>query len=52
MNKSDLISEVTKVVSTKKEAQNAVDCLVSSITKALQKGEDVVLTGFGTFRVV
>jgi DNA-binding protein HU-beta len=48
MNKSDLVSEVTKVVSTKKAAQKAVDCMVSSITKALPKGEDVTLTGFGT----
>lgn len=52
MNKSELISEIAKVVSTKKEAQNAVDCMVSSITKALKKGDDVTLTGFGTFKVV
>jgi DNA-binding protein HU-beta len=52
MNKSELISEVAKVVSTKKAAQDAVDCVVSSITKALKRGEDVVLTGFGTFKVV
>ena len=52
MKKSDLINEVAKVVSTKKEAQSAVDCMVSSITKALKKGDDVTLTGFGTFKVV
>ena len=52
MNKRDLISEVAKVVSTKKAAQDAVDCVISSITKALKKGEVVVLTGFGTFKVV
>ena len=52
MNKSDLVSEVAKAVSTKKEAKHAVDCVVSSITKALQKGEDVSLTGFGSFKVV
>ena len=52
MNKSDLINAVTTVVSTKKEAQKAVDCVISSITKTLKKGEDVVLTGFGTFKVV
>ena len=52
MNKSELINEVAKVVSTKKEAQNAVDCMVSSITKALKKGDVVTLTGFGTFKVV
>ena len=52
MNKGELIDEVAKVVSTKKEAQVVVDCVLSSITNALKKGEDVTLTGFGTFRVV
>jgi DNA-binding protein HU-beta len=52
MNKGDLVNEVAKVVSTKKEAQGAVDCVISSITKALKKGEAVTVTGFGTFRVV
>lgn len=52
MNKSDLISEVAKVVGTKKAAQDAVECMVSSITKALKKGEDVALAGFGVFKVV
>ena len=52
MNKSELISEVAKVVSTKKMAQDAVDCVLSSITVALKKGGDVSLTGFGTFKVV
>lgn len=52
MNKSDLINELAKVVSTKKAAQDAVNCMVSSITKALKKGEDVALAGFGTFKVV
>ena len=52
MNKSDLINEVATVVSTKKEAQSAVECVISSITKAMKKDEDVVLTGFGTFKVV
>lgn len=51
MNKGDLINEVVKVVSTKKEAQAAVDCVLSSITKALKKGDDVGLVGFGTFKV-
>lgn len=52
MNKSDLVNEVAKVVKTKKEAQAALDCVISSITKSLKKGEDVTLTGFGTFKVV
>lgn len=52
MNKTDLVNEVARVVETKKMAQEAVDCMLSSITRALKKDEDVVLTGFGTFKVV
>ena len=51
MNKSDLINEVAKVVSSKKEAQAAVDCVFSSITQALKEDDSVMLIGFGTFKV-
>ena len=51
MNKGDLINEVAKVVSTKKEAQAAIDCVFSSITKALKKNDPVTIVGFGTFKV-
>jgi DNA-binding protein HU-beta len=52
MNKADLISEVAKIISTKKNAQTAVDCVFASITKALQQADTVTLVGFGTFKVV
>ena len=52
MNKADLINEVANVVSTKKEAQGAVDCVLGSIAQALKKGDTVTLVGFGTFKVV
>ncbi|MBW1730156.1 MAG: HU family DNA-binding protein [Deltaproteobacteria bacterium] len=51
MNKADLINEVAKVVSTKKEAQAAVDCVFDTIKKALKKKDTVTLIGFGTFKV-
>ncbi|EFK07782.1 DNA-binding protein HU 1 [delta proteobacterium NaphS2] len=51
MNKGDLINEVSKVVSTKKEAQAAVDCVFSSITDALKGKDKVTIIGFGTFKV-
>jgi len=51
MNKGDLVKEVAKVVCTKKEAQTAVDCVFSTITKALKKKDAVTLIGFGTFKV-
>ena len=51
MNKGDIINEVAKVVSTKKKAQAAVDCVFSTITNALKKNDTVTLIGFGTFKV-
>jgi len=51
MNKGDLVKEVAKVVNTKKEAKAAVDCVFSTITKALKKKDTVALVGFGTFKV-
>ena len=51
MNKGNLVNEVSKVTGTKKEAQAAVDCIFSTITKALKKKGTVTLVGFGTFKV-
>jgi len=51
MNKGDLVNEVAKVVNTKKEAQAAVDCVFSSISDALKKGDTIGLVGFGSFKV-
>jgi nucleoid DNA-binding protein len=51
MNKGDLVNEVAKVLSTKKEAQAAVDCVFSNISKAMRRKDTVTLVGFGTFRV-
>lgn len=51
MNKGDLVNEVAKVMGTKKDAQAAVDCIFSTITKALKKKDAVALVGFGTFKV-
>ena len=53
MNKVDLVNEVAKVVSTKKEAKAAVECIFDTITRSLKKkkSEPVTLVGFGTFKV-
>jgi len=51
MNKADLIGEVTNVVDSKKQAQDAVDTVLSTITKALQSNDAVTLVGFGTFKI-
>ena len=37
---------------TKKQAQMAVEAVFDSISKTLARGEEVAVTGFGTFRAV
>ena len=51
MNKGDLVDAVAEVVSTKKEAQEAVECVFETIKKALKKEEAVQIVGFGSFKV-
>ena len=51
MNKAELIGEVAKVTCSKKEADEAVSATFAAIQKALKKGDNVTLVGFGTFRV-
>jgi DNA-binding protein HU-beta len=50
MNKSDLVDVIVESASISKSiAGKTLDRLLESITRALQKGEDVTLIGFGTF---
>ena len=52
MTKTDLIAAVaTKVGSSKKDSEKAVNAVIESITEALANGESVQLVGFGTFEV-
>ncbi|TSC96904.1 MAG: DNA-binding protein HU-alpha [Parcubacteria group bacterium Athens0714_26] len=52
MKKEDLAEAVMKVaeLSTKKQAQQAVETVFDSITKSLARGEEVAVAGFGVFR--
>jgi len=50
MNKADLVEAVfTKLGGTKKSAEEAVETVFDTITKALAKGDEVAVSGFGTF---
>lgn len=52
MNKAELIEAVAdQAEMTKAEAGRAIDAIVSTITTAMQKQDDVSLIGFGTFTV-
>ena len=51
MNKNDLIVTVQAVLEDRKQAEAAVNSIISNIGDALKKGETITLTGFGTFKV-
>ncbi|MFH0712441.1 MAG: HU family DNA-binding protein [Candidatus Jorgensenbacteria bacterium] len=54
MKKDGLVEAVMKAaeIETKKKAQEAVEAMFDTIVKTLGRGEEVGITGFGTFRVV
>ena len=52
MKKGELIDHVAKTVGiTKKDAGAAIDAVVEAVMKSLKKGDDVQITGFGSFTV-
>ncbi|EXM39472.1 MULTISPECIES: HU family DNA-binding protein [Ruminococcus] len=52
MKKAELLAAIAeKNGSTKKNAEAALDAVISTITEALEKGEKVAIPGFGTFEV-
>lgn len=54
MKKDGLIEAVQQAagLDSKKQAQDLVGAVIDTITKTLGRGEEVAITGFGTFRVV
>lgn len=54
MTKEGLVQAVMKTtkMETKKAAQAATEAVFEVITKTLARGEEVTVTGFGTFRAV
>ena len=52
MNKSELVDSIAQSAGlTKEQAATAVNAFTESVQGALQRGDDVVLVGFGTFSV-
>jgi DNA-binding protein HU-beta len=50
MNKASLIEAIaSKTKLTKKQVEEVLEIMLDSVTDSLKKGEEVVLTGFGTF---
>ncbi|MDO8487314.1 MAG: HU family DNA-binding protein [Candidatus Curtissbacteria bacterium] len=52
MTKNELVERVAKKVGlTKKTSYEAVNTVFAQIREAMAKGDKVVITGFGTFKV-
>jgi DNA-binding protein HU-beta len=51
MNKAGLVRVVGRVLSTRKEADAAVETMLRAVRLALRSGEKVVLAGIGSFHV-
>jgi DNA-binding protein HU-beta len=53
MTKAELLDQVArKAHLTKRAAEEAIDVFLEEVGRVLSKGEKVVLSGFGTFRVI
>ena len=53
VNENELIDAVAKDSGlARADAANAVDALLTTVTKTLKKGEDVAISGFGKFSVI
>lgn len=52
MTKADLSQKISSVLGTSKaDGERAMNIIIDEITRALKSGQDVALTGFGTFTV-
>lgn len=52
MNKSELVEAVAnKTDMSKSQTQGVIEALIEVVTKALKKGDEVRLVGFGTWTV-
>jgi DNA-binding protein HU-beta len=53
VNKAELVQELaSRFEGNKRQAQDALETVVDTITRAVAKGERVVITGFGAFEKV
>ena len=52
MTKQDVVDKMAESAGiSKKQAEDALNAFVETITKALQAGDKVAVTGFGTFSI-
>jgi integration host factor subunit alpha len=51
LTKSDIVAKIQEIGFTKKTAVDAVESLIEIIKQTLEAEEDVLISGFGKFRV-
>ncbi len=52
MNKNDFIDRIAEKAGISKiDANNALDAVTDVITHAMKEGEEIILVGFGSFKV-
>lgn len=52
MNKAEVIEQTSKAAGlSKSDTEKVLSALIGTVSKALKKGDKVVLVGFGTFSV-
>lgn len=51
MTKNDIAKALAAILSSKKEADAAVDKVFEEMSAALKNGDKVVITGFGSFNM-
>ncbi len=50
MNKAELINHIAAQTQvTKRQAEMMIECVMETVTKELKSGNEVALSGFGTF---
>ncbi len=50
MNKAQLVEQLASQLElTKADCERIIDCTIDVVKKAVKKGDDVTLVGFGTF---
>jgi integration host factor subunit alpha len=52
LSKADIVDRVTETLGfTRKQSTETVECLLETIKRALESGDDVLISGFGKFIV-
>jgi integration host factor subunit alpha len=51
VTKEHLVDSILKIVDNRKKAIQVIESLLKTTTQSLEKGEDVLLSGFGKFSI-